>query len=265
MIHKTNYRLILIILSIGIVVIGMVFWLQPFTKPKQKASTDKAHTIQLFKPDQSISYDSVWLQRLQLLSNKLSQAKQITYGGYISMINPTDTAKNFNHLPFIYIRNQDKSYFKVGQAEIFNAYGQNVFVDHELKRISVSAQKEHKGPMLFDIEQLSHQLHQGDYRLKIKPIGKNIAISMLNEGNLDCKECTITYDTTKMQIVGLYARIPEKTDPFVRKKEKTIRIDITNYQEQGFVKPEFINGKVLYKQGTRWKTNAKYATYELIQ
>ncbi len=263
---KNNKIKILVIIAIVVFIASGLITLainsnQVF-KPKHKPKRAK---VSLAQPNKNLKYDTVLLNTLTLLVQKVNGIKVGTFSGYITIINPQDTSKNLNHLPFSYAKNNLETDYIVGQAEVLNANGQNLFVNHESKSIMLTEQQNTSTPFAINTPFLIKSLQAGDYKLITKSNGHNKTISIVNEGNLDCKEYSLTYDTVKMQITRIYSRKPDINDPFNKALDQVIDISINTSSTIAHINHNLLTGDVVYKNGDNWKLSLKYASYQLIQ
>lgn len=210
------------------------------------------------------AYDTVLLKKFSSLLQSMDFNKRsFLYEGRFNIRDGKDSSNNVKDLPFLYSKEGKAFYSKVGEDEVINSDGTNIYIEQKTKRIVFSHQEFSISPTMGNPGQLIQKMRSEDYSLiKSLSAGKE-EISMVNEHHISCKELSVTADTSgKLQKVLL--RYSDVTDPLNKAKDRSVEIDKIKIETDPHI-GRFPGIKDVVKEtGGKMVLRERYAAYELI-
>ena len=211
-------------------------------------------------------YDTVLLKKFdQLLVTLDFNKNEFCYEGKFNVMDGKDTTNNVRDLKFLFCRSGKSFYSKLGNVETVNVNGTNVFVQHDMKRIVVSAMDYQAKSTINNLGQVIKTLKAEDYALICSSSGGFKTIAMVNERHITCKELALTYDTLKNTLCNIKIRFTDFNDPANKKKERVMQMAITKIQNTVRIKDyPGINNFIKYDNG-KMVLLPRFSNYELIK
>lgn len=255
---NTNKRILaigaMILISTGVIALSVTL------KPKSPVKTPAASRVV-----KDAVYDTVLLKKFSTLLKTLDfNNNRFSYTGRFNVSDGQDSSNNVHDLSFLFCRNGKTFYSKVGNNEVVNDNGANIYIENDRKKIVISNKAFQLKSAITNLGQLIKQVRGEDYQLNTTVAGNIRKISLLNEHHITCKELSVTYDTLTSKLTTVQFRFTDFSDPLNKKKERKVEIDVSKIDANGrpsehpgikdIVKE--VNGKVVLR--------SKYATYELI-
>ncbi|MES2111915.1 MAG: hypothetical protein V4577_24375 [Bacteroidota bacterium] len=245
---------VMLLTSTGIIALTLKYHRKPVT-----AAVAKSH-----KPLEDV-VDTALLRKFSgLLKTMDFNKNSFTYSGKYNITDGKDTTNNIHDLFFLFCRQGKNFYSKIGNNEIINENGINVYIEHDQKKIVISHNAYQIKQGITDLGQLAGNIKGESYQLVNNVSGTCKKISLLNEHHITCKEMSVTYDTLTNTLSNIRLRLTDFSDPLNNKKDRAVGIDFTRLSDRSHMSSyPRIRDIIKYTNG---KINAApaYAAYELI-
>lgn len=190
--------------------------------------------------------------------------KEFLLIGILNVVDGADSSQKINNATYVLSKEGEDFYFKLGETETINANGLYLFLDHEQKKIMLANQK----PLLAgigmpDANKLLKNLNGEMYELTDQQVGDAEKISLINEYHMSCKEFTLLLNKENQQLQTILIRLSHNEYPEDKKKDKKIELKIAQLGNNSNLR-NYVDKKVVKKEGEEWVLAAAYQDYELI-
>ncbi|MBD1395427.1 hypothetical protein [Mucilaginibacter glaciei] len=210
-------------------------------------------------------YDKTILEELNRFTRRLSLAGNCTFSGVLSITNNEDSAKRVVPITFLCSKNAERCYIRYGGDETLNDEGLCIFIQHDQKKVVITAQKQVVTAVMPDLGTLTSNLSGDNYALTRSRDGADELITLKNDRHISCKEYRIRADSASQNIKEVYVRLSNVSDPLNKAKDKVIDMVFSNWSEQADPGKYLKVGDVLKRRGTAMSLNDAYRNYELIR
>lgn len=210
-------------------------------------------------------YDAHYLRNFTRLFKHYDTLKtNYTIAGRISVIDLADTTEKMDRVPFLFCKNGNAFYYKIGTTETINAEGVYLYIDHSAKNIILSVQK---GITMstFPMADMAKTLRAEEFEMAGKSSGSLETVTLNNPHHISCKEYVMTYDTTTWELRRMHAKLTNSQQPLTKGNEKLVEINFSQWNDASRLDRYLQVANVIHKSDGNWKLNAPYAGYELIQ
>ena len=210
-------------------------------------------------------YDPLLLERFRKVSAKLDfSGNEFFMSGTISAENGADSTDKITKVIYILSKSGQNFYCRFGETETVNGNGVYAFVDHTLKKIMVSKQKEViANAVLPDLAALVKNLKGEGYQLNNEKESGSERILIVNEYHISCKIYRLSFNPESLAPRQIYLRLSNMDDPGNKQKDKTITIDIKECAQKTDISTYAVD-KIVKKNNTSWVQAPGYEGYELI-
>lgn len=213
--------------------------------------------------EKQIVYDTVLLKRFTALLQTLDFNKNsFSYAGKFNVSDGKDSSANVHDLQFLFCREGKVFYSKVGNNEVVNDKGVNIYIENDNKKIVVSNEEFRINMTMTNLKQVVEKARSERYELVNSTSGNSGTLSLINEHHVACKELSVTYDTLTQKLNTVLLRYSDISDPLNKKKDRKVEIDISQIEPNARKHPE-IKDIVKEEQG-KFTLLPKYSAYELI-
>ena len=211
--------------------------------------------------------DKALLSQFELLCKKMEDVKgDYTLGGVINIIDKVNPADRMDHVGFLFCKQGDEFYYKLGNTVTLNEQGVYLYIDYLARRIMLSAKKEVIYDMgLKQFADIGATVRSENYTMTSKITGEEQTISLINEHHISCKEYALTFDKRDMKIRRLYMRLTNLDDPLNKAKEKVIDVSITRWDDSADLSRYISKSEVIRPENGGWRTAIGFKGYELIK
>lgn len=212
-----------------------------------------------------LKYDTAVLKKFNRLLLTLDfNRSAFEYSGRFNVRDGKDSTNNVRDLSFLFCRDGNTFYSKLGNTENINEHGVNIYIQPDMKKIVISNQEYRIKSAITDVAEMVEKARSENYELKTSGSGAVKTISLLNERHITCKELSATYDTLSNNLQKIQVRFTDISDPLNKKKDRAVEIDI-NKLEQKADKRDFPSVRDIVKEvNGKAVLRPKYAGYELI-
>ena len=191
--------------------------------------------------------------------------RNYTVGGTISIDDKAEPAERMDHVVFLFCRQGDEFYYRLGKTVTVNAGGSYLYIDNGNKKIMLSQQKAVvDGTGLSQLTNMAANIKLENYRISSKIAGPDQTISLINERHVSCKEYAVKFDRRNMKIKSLYIRLTDQADPFNQNKEKIVKVSLSQWQPEANVNKYLTKDQVIVATKRGWKTVGEFSNYQLV-
>jgi hypothetical protein len=187
-----------------------------------------------------------------------------TFSGILDITDGRDSINNVHALPLLVSTGGNKRYFRIGSTETILQQGMCIVIENDQKRVIVTRQTTPQTNILDNLQLLKSGLRTDRFVMVTKRMDNERVISFVNDHHINCKEFSVTYDTTTNKLTRLYARLTDIEDPLNKKKDRVMDLHIqriNNTVEFG----EYPGLHTIIKQdGKNAALSAKYEGYKLV-
>lgn len=213
----------------------------------------------------SNEYDVAAMKRFAQLVQLFEKTKEeYSFSGTLKVIDIADTLASDKVTDFIVCKKGQQLYYKLENSEIINGGGLYISIDHESKKVLVSAQKIIQMAHVMDVQKMQEALRSENYEMRTKVEGNSETISLRNNEHPSCREYSISFDTLSLKVSRFYIRMADPAD-LRQENEKTIEIQVKEWAAKADLAKYLSSSDVLSKINNRWKLKGKYSDYNLIQ
>ena len=211
--------------------------------------------------------DKTLLAKFELLCKKMNNVgDNYTLAGEININDKTDPAGKMNHVGFLFCKQGDEFYYRLGNTVTMNEGGVYLFIDNHTKRIMISGKKQ----VVYDggLKQLANlgaNIQSENYRMISKTTGDEQTISLINEHHISCKQYSLTFNKHSMQIKRLYMRLSNFNDPLRTDNEKIVDVAISRWDASADISKYPTKNSVIKNVNGDWKTAEGFKNYRLIK
>jgi hypothetical protein len=215
--------------------------------------------------DEPPPFDQALLARFVKFTEQLDLSKNdLLLVGKLNVVDGADSTGKISNAPYIFSKRGKEFYFRLGNMETVNAKGMYIFVDHELKKIMVSAQREVMPSLpVPNAAQLLKSLKGEGYTLTTKVGGDIEHFSFNNDLHLSCKEYTLSINKGTDQLCGMRVRMSNVIDTEDPKKDKVMELSLSKVSNDPAL-DDFINKQFVKVEGNKLKLGEAFQQYELI-
>jgi hypothetical protein len=215
------------------------------------------------KADKEIVYDTVVLKRFTTLLQTLDFNKSnFSYAGRFNITDGKDSLANVRDLPFLFCRAGKDFYSKVGNNEVVNEDGVNIYIENDNKKVVVSKAEFRLNVAMTNLKQVVEKARSEKYELVSLVNGRSGKLSLLNEHHVSCKELSVTYDTLTKKLNSVLLRYSDIADPLNKKRDRKVEIDVSQVEATAR-KHQGVKDIVKELEG-KLTLLPKYSDYELI-
>lgn len=251
-----------IIIAVLLISAAALFAMEHHRKPRENKGRNHAAKA---APAHIPVYDSLLLKKFTKAIRSLDfNRPTCTYAGVIGMDDPNDTTNTAHHIDFLFCRDGEEYYYRLGTVEIIHRGELNVYVQHDQHKVVLSAQKIVIQPPVKDMAPMIKSLQSENYELRSTGKGSKQTLSLVNEHHFSCKELSVTIDTASGQLERIYSRLNDFGSPMDKGKDRVIDVRIQQISGRANRKL-YPRAEDIVKGGNgKWSLRDKYATYELI-
>lgn len=214
--------------------------------------------------DQKDTYDAALLARLNRLVGSMDLNNTCAYRALISMTSSADSVSGIKDVPVVFCREGQKCYYRYGPEEMINEGGFNVLISNEQKKVIVDRQKPVNAPAMGNLQDFAKGMVSEHYVLQSEARGEEEMILLKNEKHLTCREFSISYKKADEKVTGLFARLPDSSDPLDKGKDRTIKMQITAWTKSPDWGAYPGLDRVIRTANGKIELTRKYMDYELI-
>jgi len=215
----------------------------------------------------SVEFNKIDTAKIALLKNVYSKLNlnksEFLIVGSMTARNGADTTGRLNNSPYVFSRKGTSFYFKLGTTESINAKGLYVYVDHKMKKVLLSKEKEISGFVMPELETILKTVGEEGFQLKSTINGANECINLSNPYHLSCKEYAVRFNKLTLKPNQLYVRLSNAEDPENNDKDNVIDFRI----ERSSVISEigaYTARNIVVKGNRGWSLGPGFKNYELI-
>jgi hypothetical protein len=258
-IAKVKITLLIAIALTGLALLGRAVGLAVSGRPAAPRETAQAGTLPV------LVYDTLAVGKFNSLLRSMDFSKvNCLYAGSINVTDGKDSANNIRGLKFLFNKRGKSIYYLLGRTETVNQDGLNIFVDHDNKKIALSAGQFEAAPPVKSTTLIISQLRSENYSLQAVPQGGSKKISIRNERHVTCKELSVTYDTLSNKLQQIYSRFTDINDIPNKATEKKVLIRVDRQEDRAEAGLYPAPRDIVRKENGKWALREKYANYELI-
>jgi len=209
--------------------------------------------------------DAGKLQLLRQLCAKMSLNQKVLFiEGTVNALNGADSTDRLINADYIFMKQGDQFYYKLGQSETINTKKLNLYVDNGTKKIMLSPGKLTSAINgVGDPAELLKKVEDEGYELSEKINGMITIMTLSNPYHLSCKVFSIAYETESLQPKKLVYRLSNFQEPQNSKLDNVLEISFSSVKTSSGNDPKEIT-KFLRKEGKVWTLTDQYKDYELI-
>jgi|GEM_PF-2643012 len=183
--------------------------------------------------------------------------------GKLTVINEEDSSVLTPETIYLVSRKGKDCYYQLGQSETYNIGGLYVYVDHRIRKILLSAQKELTSEALVAGKTPGKALKEEGYQISVSGNGSNREITLLNPDHPLYKEYTLSYDAASGKVSGIFTRMANERDPFAKGQGKLVFVKISESSAQADMNA-YDPLKVVKLKGKEWGLTERFKGYELV-
>lgn len=213
---------------------------------------------------QKDTYDAALLARLNRLVGSMDLNNTCAYRALISMTSPADSVSGIKDIPVVFCREGQKCYYRYGPEEMINESGFNVLISNERKKVIVDREKPVIAPATGSLQDFAKGMVSEHYVLLSEASGEEETILLKNEKHLTCREFSISYRKADEKVTRLFARLPDSSDPLDKGKDRTIKMQITEWTKSPDWRAYPGLERVIRIADGKIELTKKYMDYELI-
>jgi hypothetical protein len=218
------------------------------------------------KKDSLIQYiDTAKINLLRAVYNKIDPSrKEFLIEGTIEARNGADTTDHLENATYVFSKKGSSFYYKMGNTESINAKGLNIFIDHGIKKIMLSKQKNTISVAgIPDLNTIIDQIKGEGFELTDKKNGVVESISLKNPYHLSCKEYVISFNSESLVPERLLFRISNFQKPEDSKMDNVLDFKLKKVSQHADIE-KYTSFKVVNKEKNRWQLSPEFSDYELI-
>jgi hypothetical protein len=208
------------------------------------------------------------LNQLEAVVTKIGSHKIYSITGSVTAIDEADTAQVISNVPLIVFQGNNQMYYRMGDTETIVDNGLSLTIDHNIKKILLSANNNMQTPVtgsIMNIRAISEALRSEKYTLTSTAKGEKQTITLINEHHITCKEYSLTYDAGTLMPSRIYTRLTNFDDPLKTNNEKVIDIRVTNWNTKLHMSNYAQVKAIVSKVDGEWKATGKYEGYTIIE
>lgn len=211
--------------------------------------------------------DPALLSKFELLCKQVGNTDgNYTLGGVINITDPSNPKANLNHIGFLFCKQGDEFYYRLGQTETVNEQDVSLYIDHPAKRILVSPKKK----VVYDIGlqqfgEMGKHIRDEQYQLQSKITGDEQTLMLVNEHHISCKQYAIVFNRQTLKIKRLYLRLTDFNNPLRADRDKIVDVSITTWEHVANLAQYLTKNKVIKNVNGVWGTVGAYKGYRLIK
>jgi hypothetical protein len=216
-------------------------------------------------PQPEIVYDPVLLEKFGQLGQALDFTRpRCTYAGTINVHDGADSTKSLHAIGFLFCRADKDSYYRLGNTERICHGRQNIFIQHDQKKILLSNGELVASPPVSNSLLSEKTLRDENYELRSQTSGAAKTLRILNEEHPNCKELSFTYDTLSGKLTRILTRMTDLGDPLNKKRDRVMEVHLDRLEHNGDPGLYPAISEVVTRRAGKWELTRKYMAYELI-
>jgi hypothetical protein len=185
--------------------------------------------------------------------------------GQLTAIDKIDSANALNEVVYTVCKNGEQLYLRIGQTEMINNTHNYLYVDHAVKKMLISQQRQlTQAPGLPVNELFEYITSEGFQFSKQRSDNRYTTITILNPKHISYKELSVQYDSVAKQVKKIFIRQAEVTDPMNADKEKWITLAIKDWNDDPDPSQYLGLQKYVQKKQDQWVPASGFQDYELI-
>ncbi len=244
--------------------VSLITW--AITRGSVFRSNKPKNTVAKIVKRKEIAIDTVVLSRAKraLIALDLDR-KECLVAGIINSVNRADKDDLIKDVPYLYSKNGDDFYYRLGETETVNANGLYIYIDHGGKKILVSDQRKiSDGPQQSNLAGMLDELVVDEYKVNCRKQGSIQVLNLLNENDLNIKEYTLHFDTLSLKPQKVHIRIANPDDPTGTNNEQIMDVRFTELSNHSEIE-RYIGRHIVRKEGTHFRPVGEFKAYELIE
>jgi hypothetical protein len=217
--------------------------------------------------DSVVAYkvDTAKVALLKRVYSKLNlNKKEFLIAGRIGAKNGADSTDRLTNADYVFSRKGTSFYFKLGATESFNANGFYLYVDHGMKKVLLSKEKQIASDFLMpELSSILNTVAEEGFKLNSTVNGENQRISLTNPYHLSCKEYSVTFNKLTLKPNRLFVRLSNPQEPEDGSKDNVIDFRIRLSSAISNIQ-KYTTQNIVIKGNKSWSLGPAFRSYELI-
>jgi hypothetical protein len=207
--------------------------------------------------------DELALKKLMSVFGRMSEITSLYAVGEISAIDPSVPDNKMN-TTFIYCRDNERLYYRVGNQEVISLPDIYIAVNHDIKKIFISQAKITLPPLQMSVDSLLHLWKGENYTLSETVSGKLTTVDMRCDNHITCKEYKAVYDVEKQFVTAVYMRLTNLDDPLNDKMDRQVAMSFNEWEERKAPPELFRLSQYVHREREIYLPASRLKDYELM-